>query len=113
MCIRDRLATAPVALACGAEFVLALHAARPEAFGRLYQADAWGAVAGGVAFTFVLVALVDPVTLGPLLGIEDPRTSERIKFVGGIRGTGELEGGQLEEVMFEGYGPGGAAVLVP
>ncbi|MBM3775671.1 MAG: YebC/PmpR family DNA-binding transcriptional regulator, partial [Acidobacteria bacterium] len=28
------------------------------------------------------------------------------------RGTGELEGGQLEEVMFEGYGPGGAAVLV-
>jgi YebC/PmpR family DNA-binding regulatory protein len=29
-----------------------------------------------------------------------------------MRGTGELEGGQLDEVMFEGYGPGGAAVLV-
>jgi YebC/PmpR family DNA-binding regulatory protein len=28
------------------------------------------------------------------------------------RGTGELEGGQIEEVMFEGYGPGGTAVLV-
>jgi YebC/PmpR family DNA-binding regulatory protein len=28
------------------------------------------------------------------------------------RGTGELEGMQIEEVMFEGYGPGGAAVLV-
>jgi YebC/PmpR family DNA-binding regulatory protein len=28
------------------------------------------------------------------------------------RGTGELEGGQLEEVMFEGYGPGGAAMMV-
>ncbi len=28
------------------------------------------------------------------------------------RGTGELEGAQIEEVMFEGYGPGGAAVLV-
>ncbi len=29
------------------------------------------------------------------------------------RGTGELsEGGQLEEVMYEGYGPGGAALLV-
>src|SRR3974377_724263 len=28
------------------------------------------------------------------------------------RGHGELEGGQIEEVMFEGYGPGGAAVLV-
>ena len=29
-----------------------------------------------------------------------------------MRGTGELEGGQIEEVMFEGYGPGSAAVLV-
>jgi YebC/PmpR family DNA-binding regulatory protein len=28
-----------------------------------------------------------------------------------MRGTGELEGGQIDEVMFEGYGPGGAAVL--
>jgi len=28
------------------------------------------------------------------------------------RGTGELDGGQLDEIMFEGYGPGGAAVLV-
>ena len=27
------------------------------------------------------------------------------------RGTGELDGGQLDEIMFEGYGPGGAAVL--
>src|SRR5258705_11887426 len=29
-----------------------------------------------------------------------------------MRGTGELEGGMIEEVMFEGYGPSGAAVLV-
>jgi YebC/PmpR family DNA-binding regulatory protein len=29
-----------------------------------------------------------------------------------MRGTGELEGGQIDDVMFEGYGPGGAAVLV-
>ncbi len=29
--------------------------------------------------------------LAPLLGIDDPRTSERIDFIGGIRGTGELE----------------------
>lgn len=28
------------------------------------------------------------------------------------RGTGELEGGQIEEIMYEGYGPGGAAVMV-
>jgi uncharacterized protein (DUF1015 family) len=29
--------------------------------------------------------------LAPVLGIEDPRTDRRIDFVGGIRGTGELE----------------------
>src|SRR3954463_14478347 len=29
-----------------------------------------------------------------------------------MRGTGELEGGQIDEVTFEGYGPGGAAVIV-
>jgi YebC/PmpR family DNA-binding regulatory protein len=29
-----------------------------------------------------------------------------------MRGTGELEGATFEEIMFEGYGPGGAAVLV-
>ena len=29
-----------------------------------------------------------------------------------MRGTGELEGGQIDELMYEGYGPGGAAVLV-
>ncbi|MDT8390087.1 MAG: DUF1015 family protein [Lentisphaeria bacterium] len=29
--------------------------------------------------------------LAPLLGIEDPRTSDRVDFIGGIRGTEELE----------------------
>ncbi len=29
--------------------------------------------------------------LGPILGIEDPRTSDRINFIGGIRGTDYLE----------------------
>jgi YebC/PmpR family DNA-binding regulatory protein len=29
-----------------------------------------------------------------------------------MRGSGELEGGQIDEIMFEGYGPGGAAILV-
>src|ERR1700733_14578116 len=29
-----------------------------------------------------------------------------------MRGTGELDGTQIDEIMFEGYGPGGAAVLV-
>ena len=29
--------------------------------------------------------------LAPVLGIDDPRTSKRVDFVGGIRGTSELE----------------------
>ncbi len=29
-----------------------------------------------------------------------------------MRGTGELQGDTIEEIMFEGYGPGGVAVLV-
>ncbi|MDD4101335.1 MAG: DUF1015 domain-containing protein, partial [Kiritimatiellae bacterium] len=29
--------------------------------------------------------------LAPLLGIDDPRTNTRISFIGGIRGTAELE----------------------
>ncbi|MEZ5398261.1 MAG: YebC/PmpR family DNA-binding transcriptional regulator [Bryobacteraceae bacterium] len=29
-----------------------------------------------------------------------------------MRGTGELEGSTIEEITFEGYGPGGAAVIV-
>lgn len=31
------------------------------------------------------------LVLGPVLGIADPRTDERVSFVGGIRGTKELE----------------------
>lgn len=37
------------------------------------------------------VALLQNHALQPLLGIEDPRTSENIDFVGGIRGLKELE----------------------
>ena len=29
--------------------------------------------------------------LAPLLGVDDPRTSKKIDFIGGIRGTAELE----------------------
>jgi uncharacterized protein (DUF1015 family) len=37
------------------------------------------------------VSLLQDRVLGPVLGIGDPRTDQRIEFVGGIRGTGELE----------------------
>ncbi|MSU63375.1 MAG: DUF1015 domain-containing protein [Pedosphaera sp.] len=37
------------------------------------------------------VTLLQKYVLDPIFGIENPRTSKRINFVGGIRGTGELE----------------------
>jgi uncharacterized protein (DUF1015 family) len=37
------------------------------------------------------VTLLQKHVLQPLFGIDDPRTSKRINFVGGIRGTPELE----------------------
>ena len=37
------------------------------------------------------VTLLQKHVLAPLFGIDDPRTSKRINFVGGIRGTAELE----------------------
>ncbi len=36
-------------------------------------------------------AILQANLLAPVLGIDDPRTNDRIKFVGGIRGTEELE----------------------
>ncbi|MFM8231338.1 MAG: DUF1015 domain-containing protein, partial [Chthoniobacterales bacterium] len=38
------------------------------------------------------VSLLQDRILAPILGIEDPRTSKRIDFVGGIRGTDFLRG---------------------
>jgi uncharacterized protein (DUF1015 family) len=37
------------------------------------------------------VSRLQDLILNPLLGIADPRSSKRIDFVGGLRGTGELE----------------------
>jgi uncharacterized protein (DUF1015 family) len=37
------------------------------------------------------VTLLQKYVLQPIFAIDDPRTSKRINFVGGIRGTGELE----------------------
>jgi uncharacterized protein (DUF1015 family) len=37
------------------------------------------------------VTLLQRHVLAPIFGIDDPRTSQRINFVGGIRGPGELE----------------------
>jgi len=37
------------------------------------------------------VSILQSSVLAPILGIDDPRTNDRVAFVGGIRGTDELE----------------------
>jgi uncharacterized protein (DUF1015 family) len=37
------------------------------------------------------VSILQDFLLNPILGIDDPRTNKRIDFIGGIRGTNELE----------------------
>jgi len=43
------------------------------------------------AYESLDVTLLQKHVLAPIFGIEDPRTSKRVGFVGGIRGTAELE----------------------
>ena len=50
-----------------------------------------GAPASADPITSLDVSLLQDGLLAPLLGVLDPRTDKRIDFVGGIRGTGELE----------------------
>jgi uncharacterized protein (DUF1015 family) len=63
-----------------------------------YLAGRWYGLAFRTEFTLagrpvdlLDVALLQDRVLAPLFGIEDPRTSTRIAFVGGIRGTDALE----------------------
>ena len=48
-------------------------------------------VSGGKLTDHLDVQLLQSQVLSPMLGIDDPRTSKRIAFVGGIRGSAELE----------------------
>ncbi|HEV7926505.1 MAG TPA: DUF1015 family protein [Verrucomicrobiae bacterium] len=47
--------------------------------------------AGQSALDSLDVSLLQKHVLAPIFGVEDPRTSKGIQFVGGIRGTAELE----------------------
>jgi uncharacterized protein (DUF1015 family) len=51
----------------------------------------WTLPAGASAEGRLDVTVLQERVLGPMLGIDDPRTSKRIDFVGGIRGVAELE----------------------
>ncbi len=71
--------------------------ARKHAFG-LYLAGRWQQLNVRPEFASSAnpvdqldVSILQAHVLAPLFGVDDPRTSKRISFVGGIRGTGELE----------------------
>jgi uncharacterized protein (DUF1015 family) len=53
--------------------------------------NAAGAAQGASPIGTLDVSLLQDTLLAPLLEIADPRTDKRIDFVGGIRGTAELE----------------------
>jgi len=59
--------------------------------GRWSTVDFGAAPAGLSADAALDVSRLQDVVLGPVLGIADVRTDKRIDFVGGIRGTAELE----------------------
>lgn len=61
----------------------------------MYLAGAWyalGLLAGSAADALAEldVSRLQDSVLNPVLGIDDPRSSTRIEFVGGIRGVDEL-----------------------
>jgi uncharacterized protein (DUF1015 family) len=58
--------------------------------GQWYDLE-WKADAEASPIDQLDVSILQDNLLKPLLGIDDPRTSKRIDFIGGIRGTAELE----------------------
>ena len=76
----------------------------------------------------VFTRLIKEITVAARLGGGDPNTNPRLRLMldkardanmtkdsvtrAVQRGTGELEGVSYEEARYEGYGPGGAAVMV-
>jgi uncharacterized protein (DUF1015 family) len=58
--------------------------------GRWYRLQ-WQAAADASPIDRLDVSILQDRLLKPVLGIDDPRTSKRIDFIGGIRGTAELE----------------------
>ena len=59
--------------------------------GRWYDL-AWDVPAGTDVVSALDVSVLQDRFLAPVLGIDDPRTSPRISFMGGIRGLDELKG---------------------
>jgi uncharacterized protein (DUF1015 family) len=59
-------------------------------FGAAWYDLRWKPTAGADPISQLDVSALQDRVLAPVLGIDDPRTSKRIDFIGGIRGTNEL-----------------------
>jgi uncharacterized protein (DUF1015 family) len=100
-CVKDLNGLTPEALLKAAASRFTLHPAaspRPASPGRIgmYLAGAWHELSWSVPSGTppeerLDVTVLQNRLLAPLLGIDDPRTSKRIDFIGGIRGIEELE----------------------
>ncbi|HVM75426.1 MAG TPA: YebC/PmpR family DNA-binding transcriptional regulator [Candidatus Saccharimonadales bacterium] len=76
----------------------------------------------------VFTRIIREITIAARIGGGDPNSNPRLRTAiaaaknenmpnenierAVLRGTGQLEGEQFEEVMFEGYGPGGVGMLI-
>jgi uncharacterized protein (DUF1015 family) len=99
--VTDLAATTPVAFleTLRQRFTVQDGPATPARRGEvsMFLGEKWHTIAlgdasvGGAATDRLDVSRLQDLLLNPLLGIGDPRSSKRIDFVGGLRGTGELE----------------------
>jgi len=76
----------------------------------------------------IFTKLIKEITVAARLGGKDPNSNSRLRVAVAAakaenmpkenieraikKGTGDLEGSNYEEVTYEGYGPGGVAVMV-
>ncbi len=102
-CVRDLAGRAPEAFldalrAAGFAVAPAAEAAPPCAGeARMFLGDRWWRLAwtspdpAADPVAALDVSVLQDRAFQPLLGIDDPRSNDRIEFVGGIRGAGELE----------------------
>jgi uncharacterized protein (DUF1015 family) len=99
--VKDLGAQTPESLLAALRTIVSVRpgSAAPEKQGEvaMYLAGRWhtlvlpSAPAGASRADALDVEILQRVVLEPLLGVGDPRTDKRIDFVGGIRGTAELE----------------------
>jgi uncharacterized protein (DUF1015 family) len=59
--------------------------------GGVWHTLEWQPLEGATPEDALDVSILQQRLLTPVLGIEDPRVSDRSDFIGGIRGTAELE----------------------